>query len=212
MVPPGSIGIVRPFPVLRRRGFVTRPVPFFAFRRFHRFHQGFGSPFCSPVFGIGISTHRFGLFGSGFDCFPRPSFSPFFFPFAPLALSEVVVEEPPAPAYYVKYAYDTTGGTSYTAAPTKIIEVPAEQEMSGASEGVLGTAPHVKPRVTLLQLRDGSMYGLTDYWLENGHLHYVTTYGGANSVPLERIDFDETVRLNAERGVEFVLRPKPATH
>jgi len=59
--------------------------------------------------------------------------------------------------------------------------------------------------VTLLQLRDGSMYGLTDYWVKDGELHYTTTYGGQNSLPFERIDFEKIVQLNADRGVPFVL-------
>ena len=66
-----------------------------------------------------------------------------------------------------------------------------------------------EPRVTLLQLRDGSMYGLTDYWLEGNQLHYVTTYGGQEAVPVERIDLEKTARLNADRGVGFVLKAKP---
>ena len=62
--------------------------------------------------------------------------------------------------------------------------------------------------VTLLQLRDGSMYGLVDYWVEDGQLHYTTTYGGQDSLGLDRIDLEKTVQLNAERGIQFVLRPK----
>jgi hypothetical protein len=62
--------------------------------------------------------------------------------------------------------------------------------------------------VTLLQLRDGSMYGLTDYWVKDGELHYTTTYGGQNSLPFERIDFEKTVQLNADRGVPFVSPPQ----
>ena len=61
--------------------------------------------------------------------------------------------------------------------------------------------------VILLQLRDGSMYGLTDYWVKDGELHYTTTYGGQDSVLLERVDIEKTVQLNAERGVPFALRP-----
>lgn len=64
--------------------------------------------------------------------------------------------------------------------------------------------------VTLLQLRDGSMYGLTDYWVKDGELHYTTTYGGQNSLPFERIDFEKTVQLNADRGVPFVLPSQSA--
>jgi hypothetical protein len=62
--------------------------------------------------------------------------------------------------------------------------------------------------ITLLQLRDGSMYGLTDYWAKDGELHYTTTYGGQNSLPFERIDFEKTLQLNADRGVPLVLRPQ----
>lgn len=68
--------------------------------------------------------------------------------------------------------------------------------------------PPTRP-ITLLLLKNGWMYGLTDYWIEDGRLHYLTNYGGENSVPLEQVDFDRTVQLNAERGVDFVLRPKP---
>jgi hypothetical protein len=52
------------------------------------------------------------------------------------------------------------------------------------------------------------MYGLTDYWVKDGELHYKTTYGGENSVSFERIDFAKTVQLNADRDVRFVLPPQ----
>lgn len=70
------------------------------------------------------------------------------------------------------------------------------------------SAMKAEQRITLLQLRDGSMYGLTDYWVKDGELHYTTTYGGQNSLPLERIDFEKTVQLNADHGVPFVLPPQ----
>jgi hypothetical protein len=62
--------------------------------------------------------------------------------------------------------------------------------------------------VTLLQLLDGSMYGLTSYQVIGHDLHYTTTYGGQNSIPLDRIDFTQTLKLNAERQVPFTLEPK----
>jgi hypothetical protein len=61
---------------------------------------------------------------------------------------------------------------------------------------------------TLLQLKNGWMYGLTDYWVEGDNLRYVTNYGGKNSIPLDLIDFGATIRLNSERGVEFSLHTK----
>ena len=62
--------------------------------------------------------------------------------------------------------------------------------------------------ITLLQLKNGWMYGLTDYWVEGDNLHYVTNYGGKNSVPLDLIDLGTTIRLNSERRVEFSLHTK----
>ena len=91
------------------------------------------------------------------------------------------------------------------------------QERSGSYEGNRTDAEDAaespakrEPPVTALVLQDGSEFGLTEYWLEGDKLHYVTTYGGRNSLPVERIDLEKTVKLNAERGVKFVLRPKPA--
>jgi hypothetical protein len=63
-------------------------------------------------------------------------------------------------------------------------------------------------RITLLQLKNGWMYGLTDYWVEGDNLHYITNYGGKNSVPLDQIDLATTIRLNSERGIEFALHTK----
>jgi len=66
----------------------------------------------------------------------------------------------------------------------------------------------VDPPITLLQLKNGWMYGLTDYWVEGDNLHYVTNYGGKNYVPLDLIDLGTTIRLNSERGIEFSLHTK----
>jgi carbohydrate-selective porin OprB len=60
----------------------------------------------------------------------------------------------------------------------------------------------------MLQLKDGSIYGLTAYWVEGGELHYFTNYGGANVIPLDRIDLAKTVQLNAAHGQAFVLAAK----
>jgi hypothetical protein len=60
---------------------------------------------------------------------------------------------------------------------------------------------------TILQLKNGSMYGLRDYWLSDGRLYYLTNYGGQNSVALSEIDFEKTNQLNADRGARFAIQP-----
>jgi hypothetical protein len=88
--------------------------------------------------------------------------------------------------------------------------------VSGASD--LSSTPTVPSTdgadhpITLLQLKNGWMYGLIDYWVEGDTLHYVTNYGGKNSVPLDQVDLATTIRLNSERGVEFSLHTKPESN
>ena len=62
----------------------------------------------------------------------------------------------------------------------------------------------------LLYLMDGSSFAVSDYWLADGKLHYVTSYGGENAVDESRVDLQRTVDENAARGVGFTLRPQAA--
>jgi len=64
-------------------------------------------------------------------------------------------------------------------------------------------------RLTLLVFKDNSISAVTDYWLKEGQLHYTTSSGEETAVPLERVDLEMTAYLNWQRGVKFVLRPKP---
>ena len=62
----------------------------------------------------------------------------------------------------------------------------------------------------VLFLKDGSVYALTDYWVAGGKLHYMTNYGGENSIDLDKIDIQRTVDVNSKRGIDITLRPAPA--
>lgn len=78
----------------------------------------------------------------------------------------------------------------------------------GETQALQGAA-RTTPPVTLC-LKDGSAYEVRDYWFADGQLHYMTSYGGENSVPPELIDFQRTVDENAARGVTFTLQPAPS--
>jgi hypothetical protein len=73
-----------------------------------------------------------------------------------------------------------------------------------------GSTSALRP-VAVLYLKDGYSVGVAEYWLENGELHYLTTYAGENAVPIGEIDLQRTVDENASNDVPFVLRPKQAT-
>ncbi len=61
----------------------------------------------------------------------------------------------------------------------------------------------------VLFLKDGTVYAITDYWIADNRLHYVTNYGGENSIPLDQLDIQRTVDVNAKRGINITLRPTP---
>ena len=61
----------------------------------------------------------------------------------------------------------------------------------------------------VLYLKDGSSYAVTDYWLADGKVHYITSYGGENAVDQNDLDLQRTVNENAAQGLTFTLRPGP---
>jgi hypothetical protein len=63
--------------------------------------------------------------------------------------------------------------------------------------------------LAVLWMNGGTSFAVADYWLADGRLHYLTSYGGENSVAMDELDLQKTVDANANRGVEFVLRPGP---
>jgi hypothetical protein len=78
----------------------------------------------------------------------------------------------------------------------------------GASPGSGSDYAAVAPEMALY-LKDGTVYALSDYWVADGKLHYVTNYGGENAIGLDQIDMQRTVDVNAKRGINITLRPAP---
>ena len=62
-----------------------------------------------------------------------------------------------------------------------------------------------QPLLTLLAVKNGRVYLVVDYWVDNGNLEFRTDLGARQAVPLEDFDFPLTARLNAERGLPFTL-------
>jgi hypothetical protein len=66
----------------------------------------------------------------------------------------------------------------------------------------------------MLAMKDGSVYSVTDYWLVNGQLHFITVEeNGTKSVEhvadYDELDTQKTVDLDTRRGFRFVLRNEP---
>jgi hypothetical protein len=113
---------------------------------------------------------------------------------------------------------ESSEGSANTTSPDKpssyLYAVPGTGNSQAADSGdAVQPAPaDSTPQQTyiLLYLKDGSSFAVSDYWLTNGKLHYVTSYGGENAVEEGQIDLQRTVNENAARGVDFSLRPERA--
>ena len=62
--------------------------------------------------------------------------------------------------------------------------------------------------LTVIALRQGAAFLAQQYWIQNGQLHCVSSNGEEKLLPLDQLDLDQTVRLNQERNVAFVLKSR----
>jgi hypothetical protein len=81
-----------------------------------------------------------------------------------------------------------------------------------SSPGIQSASEHASSQGTsralpVIWLKDGYSYELAAYSVQDGQLHYRTSYGGENSVPLDSIDFERTAQDNSERGAQFTVNP-----
>lgn len=106
---------------------------------------------------------------------------------------------------------DDSGDTSEPADYTNMMSEPID---SGAEEPASNSAPpprailglDLDPRFFLLILKNGAEHVVTDYWLTDGYIEYVSRDGSRSHVPVDALDLEGTVRNNAARGLSFVLR------
>jgi hypothetical protein len=65
-----------------------------------------------------------------------------------------------------------------------------------------------------LYLKDGTVYDVTDYWLENDNdLHFTTVDASGNAtdhvIGFDQLDLQKTIDVNTDNGYRFVLRNEP---
>jgi hypothetical protein len=189
--------------------FRPRPIIIFPFNPF-LFGFGFGSPFgygfgfgCDPLWGWNCPLYGFG-YGGGFGYGASFGYGG-------------------GPAYFGGgSSYGYAGGSDMNFQSNDSDSSAAGQDMpspDGNSGGDWLEVPdnnsqadvaNAQPYV-VIYLHDGSSYAVSDYWLKDGKLHYVTSYGGENSVDANQLDLQRTVNENATHGITFTLRPTPAT-
>jgi len=88
-------------------------------------------------------------------------------------------------------------------------QVPAERspdELRAAPQAA--NAGSTDPRSTLVILKGGSAFLSRDYYVQGGQLHCTSEAGERKTFALENVDLYQTLRVNRERNVEFVLHSR----
>ncbi|MGA8152300.1 MAG: hypothetical protein WB952_15210 [Terriglobales bacterium] len=79
----------------------------------------------------------------------------------------------------------------------------------GSPSGNLPAQPAAQA-MTVIALNDGSAFLAREYWVQDGQIYCVSSDAQQRSFPLEKIDLSQTVRVNQERNVSFVLQGRDA--
>jgi hypothetical protein len=116
----------------------------------------------------------------------------------------------PMPPRATPSAYNASSSAVYRPASTTVQQQPATLQpatLQPAFERQLTEQPR-EPISTVIVLKGGSAWLARNYWVEAGQLHCVSPDGEQKLIALESMDLYQTVRVNRERRVDFVLRSK----
>ena len=128
---------------------------------------------------------------------------------SPAVDADVITTAEPQWHYYGQHVTLTpVSAPAVSAAPTPVQTVSSTAQAASAEPA----APKPGSRLTLLVLKSGSVYAVSDYWIDNNSLSYVLANGSAGAVALGDMDWGSTTQLNSERGVRVILRSGQANN
>ncbi len=178
-----------------------------------------------PVFGHGFDAHHFHQvrrhhgFGAGFgfrgsNFFFRGSFGlPFvqhnsFFQHTSFFSTPTVIVVPQAVPVQVQVIVQNQNPNARRKEEPEIVVpvgLPWNWNQLRIERPSYAEQPRPLPQLTLLVLNDETIFAVTDYWLEDNRIFYVTSSGRQGSLAPRDLDWETTNLLNRERHVTFVL-------
>jgi len=63
-------------------------------------------------------------------------------------------------------------------------------------------------QLTIIALKGGAAFLAREYWIQDSQVHCISSTGDEKLLPLERIDLNQTTRVNEERNVKFILQSR----
>jgi hypothetical protein len=107
----------------------------------------------------------------------------------------------------------SSDSSDYSTAPSDNSTTDNEPAVEGTpnTNPMTGNVAASTPTI-LVFLKDGTTYAASDYWVQDGKLHFYVDYSGETTVDMNDFDLQRTVDENAKRGVKFSLKPNPNTY
>lgn len=112
----------------------------------------------------------------------------------------------PAPPWAAPSHYDSTSNAAYR--PASTLAQQATPTLRQANYVQQPPAQVTQPASTVIVLKGGAAWLARDYWVEGGQLRCVSPDGQEKLIALETVDLYQSLRVNRERRVEFVLHSR----
>jgi hypothetical protein len=101
--------------------------------------------------------------------------------------------------------------SEYRRAPSPYQSASTSLQQAGAAQQITyGNAQDANDFVTIIALQAGTAALAREYWLDGDKVAWVSSSGERQDLPLNAIDLAQTVKVNHERNVEFVLHARHA--
>jgi hypothetical protein len=110
---------------------------------------------------------------------------------------------------YDSSRYDQAHPVSASSRDQSLTVKPALYNVSSQAVPQVSVQPNAEPPVTIIALKSGAAVVASQYWLQGGAMHCLSS-SGEQKLALEQVDLYRTMSLNRERNVEFVLQSRDA--
>jgi hypothetical protein len=123
----------------------------------------------------------------------------------PFPVAENSVPKPPwaTPSSYHASLYEPTLNQPATVQPAAYIQ-------RAKPTPPLALPDETLPQMTVIALKGGTALLARQYWVQDGQLRCVSAGDEQRAFSLEKIDLTETVLVNRERNIDFVLQSRDA--
>jgi hypothetical protein len=128
----------------------------------------------------------------------------------PVARSSVPMPPWATPSSYSSYGSIGSSSSSRPVLSRSPVVQPATYSQRAELVPQVAQSASATP-LTVIALKGGAACLAREYWVQNGQLRWVSAGGDEKLLPLDKIDLTETVRVNQERNIDFLLQSRDVT-